>query len=46
MALGPRPTGSSALRAHGESIQAEMVKQGWQTRTHEFTYSGTPVRNW
>ncbi len=45
MALGPRPTGSSALRALGDSILAELVKQGWQTRTQEFTYRGTPVRN-
>jgi len=45
MAFGPRPTGSAALRALGDSILAELAKQGWQTRTQEFTYRGTPVRN-
>ncbi|HQZ51906.1 MAG TPA: M28 family peptidase [Thermoflexales bacterium] len=45
MAFGPRPTGSPALRALGDSILAELAKQGWQTRTQEFIYRGTPVRN-
>ncbi len=45
MAFGPRPTGSAALRGLGDSILAELAKQGWQTRTQEFSYRGTPVRN-
>ncbi len=45
MALGPRPTGSAALRALGDSILAELAKQGWQTRAQEFIYRGAPVRN-
>ena len=45
MAYGPRPTGSAALRGLGDAILAELAKQGWQTRTQEFSYRGTPVRN-
>ena len=45
MAYGPRPTGSAALRSLGDSILAELGRQGWQTRAQEFTYKNTPVRN-
>jgi Zn-dependent M28 family amino/carboxypeptidase len=43
--LGPRPTGSQAWQATGDTIIAELERQGWTVETQEFTYRDTPVRN-
>lgn len=44
-ALGPRPTGSPAIRAAGDAIIAHLEGWGWAVETQEFTYRDTPVRN-
>ncbi len=44
-ALGPRPTGSPAVRAAGDAIIAHLERWGWAVETQEFTYRDTPVRN-
>jgi glutaminyl-peptide cyclotransferase len=45
VALGPRITGNAANRQLGDTILAQLAANGWQTRTQEFTYKDTPVRN-
>ncbi len=44
-ALGPRPTGSPAIRAAGDAIIAHLGGWDWAVETQEFTYRDTPVRN-
>jgi len=44
-ALGPRPTGSPAIRAAGDAIIAHLKTWDWAVETQEFTYRDTPVRN-
>jgi glutaminyl-peptide cyclotransferase len=44
-ALGPRPTGSPAIRAAGDAIIAHLKAWDWAVETQEFTYRDTPVRN-
>ncbi len=45
MKIGPRPAGSSADRATGDYILAQLKQTGWQTETQEFRYQNIPVRN-
>jgi len=44
-ALGPRPTGSPAIRAAGDAIIAHLKAWDWAVETQEFTYRDTTVRN-
>lgn len=44
-ALGPRPTGSPAIRAAGDAVIAHLEGWDWAVETQEFTYRDTPVRN-
>src|SRR4029453_13447125 len=45
VALGPRITGSAPHRQLGDQILTQLASSGWVTRTQEFTYQETPVRN-
>jgi glutaminyl-peptide cyclotransferase len=45
VALGPRITGSAPNRQLGDQILTQLASSGWVTRTQEFTYQETPVRN-
>lgn len=43
--FGPRPTGSSASRATGDFIIAQLKASKWNVETQEFMYRGVPIRN-
>ena len=45
MALGPRVTGTLAIRQLGDQILSLLQATGWTTKTQEFAYRDTPVRN-
>lgn len=45
MRLGPRPAGSTANRATGNYILAQLEGSNWKTETQEFVYRNVPVRN-
>jgi glutaminyl-peptide cyclotransferase len=45
MKLGPRPTGSTACKATGDYILAELSKFGWKSEEQHFQYKNTEVRN-
>ncbi len=45
MALGPRVTGTLAIRQLGDQILSLLQATGWATKTQEFAYRDTPVRN-
>lgn len=43
--FGPRPAGSTAVRATGDYILDQLSQSGWQTEEQEFKFRGVPVRN-
>lgn len=43
--FGARPAGSTAARATGDYILAQLKEQGWKTETQEFAYRNVPIRN-
>ena len=45
VALGPRPTGTEAGWATGDTIIAELEKAGWSTEAQEFLFKGVKGRN-
>lgn len=45
MALGPRPTGSSASQATAEYILTTLRELGWETEVQPFEYQGVDAQN-